>query len=261
MGDAGMRHHTSRYGDSSSDLISLRSEIEDLKLALQARDDFIAITAHELRNPMTPLLGISQMALNLARRAEPPVPPSLLSLLDRMRISIQEFVDRTTRLLDLSRINAGNLQLNPVEMDLSAAVGTIAGKYENSAIRRGSVLHMQIERGVSAVLDPLALTQIVENLLSNAFKFGGGKPVLLCLAVENGWAKLSIEDSGIGMDAEQQKHIFGRFKQVALPPLGGGIGIGLWLTGRLVAAMKGRIDVVSQAGRGSKFTVLLPLRQ
>lgn len=87
----------------------MQAELDQLKSALQARDDFIAIAAHELRNPMTPSLCLSHLALNAARKAEPPVPPSLLSLLERMSLSIQDFVDRATRLFGVSRINAGNL--------------------------------------------------------------------------------------------------------------------------------------------------------
>jgi two-component system OmpR family sensor kinase len=242
-------------------LILLQAELDHLRNALQARDDFIAIAAHELRNPMTPLLGLSHLALNAARKATPPVSPSLLSLLERMSLAIQDFVDRATRLLDLSRINAGNLQLRPTEVDLSAILHTIAAKYEDPLLRKGSPLSTNVEPGVKAWLDPLAFTQIVENLLSNAFKFGNSQPVELRLARTAEGVLLSVADSGIGISAEQQRHIFGRFEQAAPPPLGGGIGVGLWLTGRLVAAMKGRITVVSHAGQGATFTVQLPARQ
>jgi two-component system, OmpR family, sensor kinase len=238
----------------------LQAELAQLKISLQERDDFIAIAAHELRNPMTPLLGLSHLALTAAQKADPPVPPTLLSLLEKMDISIQDFVDRATRLLDLSRINAGNLQLRPAEADLSAILNTIAAKYENSTLRKGSPLEVNIEPEVKAWLDPLAFTQIVENLLSNAFKFGNGQSVRLCLARHEEGVTLSVEDFGIGISAEQQRHIFGRFNQAAPPPLGGGIGIGLWLTGRLVAAMKGRVSVTSHAGQGATFTVQLPRR-
>ena len=246
--------------DDGSTLISLQAELDHLRNALQARDDFLAIAAHELRNPMTPLLGLSFLALNAARKAEPPVPPSLLSLLEKMSFSIQDFVDRATRLLDLSRINAGNLQLRPTEADLSAILHILVAKYENPLLRKGSPLEITIEPGVKAWLDPLAFTQIVENLLSNAFKFGNGQTVALRFTRTEDGVSLSVADSGIGISAEQQRHIFGRFEQATTPPLGGGIGIGLWLTGRLVAAMKGRITVVSHPGQGATFTVQLPRR-
>jgi two-component system OmpR family sensor kinase len=247
--------------DERCTILMLRSELEQLKIALQTRDDFIAIAAHELRNPMTPLLGLSHLALIAAQKAEPPVPSSLLSLLEKMNIAIQDFVDRATRLLDLSRINAGNLQLHPAEADLSGILGTIIAKYESPALRKGSPLDLSIESGVKAWLDPLAFTQIVENLLSNAFKFGNAQTVKLGLGRTEDGVRLSVEDSGIGISAEQQRHIFGRFNQAAPPPLGGGIGVGLWLTGRLVAAMKGRISVTSHTGQGAAFTVQLPRRQ
>ncbi len=258
--DENVNFHPHRHGDQTGVKYNLLlQQIEALKRELQAREDFIAIAAHELRNPMTPLLGISQLAVSVARKAKPPVPLPLLSLLERMQSAIQDFVDRATRLLDLSRINAGNLQLTPVPVDLSATLGAIAAKYETIAARRGCTLQLRASPGVTAVLDPLAFTQIVENLLANAFKFGAGKPVSMRLEQTNGTARLMIQDAGIGMTPEQQAHIFGRFEQVSAPPLGGGLGIGLWLTHRLVAAMNGRISVASKAGRGSTFTVHLPL--
>ena len=109
------------------------------------------------------------------------------------------------------------------------------------------------------MLDRLAVEQVVENLLSNALKFGMGKPVAVQLRSDGHWATLHVRDLGIGMAPDQQARIFARFEQVVTQHKGSGFGIGLWVANRLVAAMDGRITVSSVVDEGSTFTVTLPL--
>ena len=103
------------------------------------------------------------------------------------------------------------------------------------------------------------MEQVVENLLSNALKFGAGRPVSLRLRSDGRWARLDVRDRGVGMSDDQQAHIFGRFEQVVARHRGGGFGVGLWVSNRLVGAMGGRITVSSRLGEGSTFAVTLPL--
>ena len=107
--------------------------------------------------------------------------------------------------------------------------------------------------------DRLAVEQVVENLLSNALKFGAGQPVTLRLRSDGRSARLDVQDRGIGMSPDQQARIFGRFEQIVAQHRGSGFGVGLWVANRLVAAMGGRIAVSSRPGEGSTFTVTLPL--
>jgi len=88
-----------------SELVELRQQVSDLRQAVRARDDFIAIAAHELRNPMTPILGIAQLALTTARNGSGTCPPRITVLLERMQLAVQEFIERATGLLDFSRID------------------------------------------------------------------------------------------------------------------------------------------------------------
>lgn len=249
------------HADSLAEVTRLRKENEELRRALRAKDDFIAIAAHELRNPMTPILGISQLALRSAKKAGTMCPPRIIPLLENLQDAVEAFVERATRLLDVSRIETGNLKLDPTTTDLSALVRSVAKRYEIIAGRVGSPLQLAIEDGVVGILDRLAVEQIVENLLSNAFKFGVGKPVLLRLKLEAGVACFEVKDHGPGMSADQTDRIFGQFEQIVTQYKGSGFGIGLWVTSRLIAAMKGRITVVSCQGDGSTFTAKLPLEQ
>jgi signal transduction histidine kinase len=244
---------------AASELADLRRQVEELRQAVRARDDFIAIAAHELRNPMTPILGVAELALTTARKAKGTCPPRIVVLLERMQRLVQEYVGRAERLLHVSRIGAGNLRLEPSSLDLSALVLSVAQRYELVAARGRSRLDLDVQAGVIAVVDQLAVEEVIENLLSNALKFGIGRPVTLRLRSNGQSARLDVQDHGIGVSADQQARIFGRFEQVVAQHQGVGFGIGLWVTDCLVTAMGGRIAVSSRLGEGSTFTVALPL--
>lgn len=244
---------------AASELADLRRQVEELRQAVRARDDFIAIAAHELRNPMTPILGVAEMALTAARNANPPVPPRITVLMERMQVLAQDFIKRATRLLDIGRIESDNLRLNPVATDLSALVRQVAQRYTVVAVRGGSTLELDIQDGIAGVLDRLAVEQVAENLLSNALKFGMGRPVAVRLSSDGATVRLEVQDQGIGMWPDQQARIFARFEQVIAEHRGQGFGIGLWVANRIVAAMDGRIAVSSVLDHGSTFTVTLPL--
>lgn len=244
---------------AASELADLRQQVAELREAVRARDDFIAIAAHELRNPMTPLMAVAELALKAARDVESACPPRVTTLLERMQLLAQDFIQRSTRLLDVSRIEAGNLRLEPCSTDLSALVRAVAQKYDVIAARSRSPVELAIEDGVVGVLDRLAVEQVIENLLSNALKFGAGKPVILRLQSHGRSVRLEVQNRGIGLSADQQARLFGRFEQVIAQHRGTGFGVGLWLANRLVTAMGGRIAVSSRVGEGSTFTVTLPL--
>jgi two-component system OmpR family sensor kinase len=245
--------------DVSSELAALRQQVEELRQAVRARDDFIAIAAHELRNPMTPLLGVTDLALAAARAAAGTCPPRITTLLERMQLLTRDFIQRSTRLLDVSRIATGNLRLEPSATDLSALVLSIVRKYEVAAARVRSPVELGIQDGITGVWDRLAIEQVTENLLSNALKFGAGKPVAVRLRTHGAAAWLDVQDRGIGMEPDQQARIFGRFEQIVAQHQGLGFGVGLWVANHLVMAMGGQIAVLSHPGEGSTFTVTLPL--
>ena len=245
--------------DELSELAELRELVETLRGSVRARDDFIAIAAHELRNPMTPIVGVAELALIAARRAEGKCPPRVIILLERLQRLVQDYVRRATRLLDITRLETGNLQLEPAATDLSQLVLSTVRRYEAEAAHQQCALQYDIEPDVSGRFDPLAVEQVIDNLVSNAVKFGAGKPVSVRLRSDGRAACLEVQDSGIGMSLDQQERIFGRFEQIVARHGGSGFGLGLWIASRLVAAMDGRVTVSSRPGDGSTFTVMLPL--
>jgi two-component system OmpR family sensor kinase len=244
--------------NAASELARLRELVDELRHAVRARDDFIAIAAHELRNPMTPILGVAELAL-ITAQSEGTCSPRLAALLESMQRLVHDYIRRATRLLDVSRIESGNLHLEPSVTDLSAIVLSVAQRYEVIAAHGCSLIELDVEDGLTGVCDPLAIEQVVENLLGNALKFGMGKPVTLRLRSEGKSARLEVQDRGIGIRPDQQARIFGRFEQVVGQHWSGDFGVGLWVANHLVAAMHGQIAVSSHVGEGSTFTVTIPL--
>jgi signal transduction histidine kinase len=107
--------------------------------------------------------------------------------------------------------------------------------------------------------DRLRLEQVVSNVLSNAIKYGEGRPILISLDSDDRAARLSVQDQGIGIAIEQQERLFGRFERGVSRRQYGGFGLGLWITRQLVDAMGGVVTVASRAGQGSTFSIVLPI--
>ena len=118
-----------------------------------------------------------------------------------------------------------------------------------------------MQGGVSGCWDRLALEQVTENLISNAIKYGAGKPIAISLSSDDGIARLSVRDEGAGISLDDQARIFGRFERAVRQRPHGGFGIGLWVAQQLVSALHGEIAISSQPGAGSDFIVALPLQQ
>ncbi|MFC7541843.1 sensor histidine kinase [Siccirubricoccus deserti] len=231
--------------------------IKELREAVQARDEFVAIAAHELRNPMTPIL--MQVGGLLAAARDPRrCRPELLAPRLEMELAVREFVRRSTALLDVSRIAAGNVRLELADVDLTGVVRRVVDRAGIAARMARSPLEADLQEGVMGIWDRLSLEEVTENLLSNAIKFGAGKPVSIALTSDGRTALLAVRDRGIGISEADRARIFGRFERAVTRREHGGFGIGLWLANQLVTAMGGGIAVESAPGEGTTFTVSLP---
>jgi two-component system OmpR family sensor kinase len=233
--------------------------VAELTQAVQARDAFIAIAAHELRNPMTPMLGYVEHILSVGRRPESRCPAAMIGALERLANQMGEYIKRATTLLDVSRITAGKLRAELSVVDLSAMMLQAVHRHRAGAERSGCRLEPRIAGEVTAVLDELAVEQIADNLLSNAVKYGAGAPIEVSLVRDGSNARLTVRDHGIGISKEDQARIFDAFERAVTRREEGGFGIGLWVVRHLVDAMHGKIHVASCPSEGSTFTVILPL--
>jgi two-component system OmpR family sensor kinase len=233
--------------------------VAELMRAVRARDAFIAIAAHELRNPMTPILGYVEHILSVGRRPESECPEAIIAALERLAGLIGEYIKRATTLLDISRITAGKLRAELSVVDLSGMMRQAVHRHRAGAERSGCRLEPSIEREVSGLLDELAVEQIVDNLLSNAVKYGAGEPIEVSLVRNGTKAQLTVQDHGIGISEQDRARIFEAFERAVTRREQGGFGIGLWVVRQLVDAMHGEIHVTSRPAEGSTFTVTLPL--
>jgi signal transduction histidine kinase len=230
--------------------------IDELRAAVAARDEFIAVAAHELRNPMTPIMGQVQLLLSRARRER--VSDSLIRGLEMLETAVDHYVHRATTLLEITRLNAEKIQLQPTRFDLCGLIHECVRKYEQMAARAGGRLHCLADQPVLGTWDRLATEQVLDNLVSNAIRYGDGKPVNVDLVAEDERVVLRVVDRGIGIAPSDRTKIFERFEQGSSAPRSGGFGIGLWLSNKLVRAQGGTLEVESELGQGSTFIVTLP---
>jgi len=221
----------------------------------QAKDEFLAMLAHELRNPLGAIGGAMQV-LSLTELRDPRTIRAR-DVIQRQVLNMARLVDD---LLDVGRVMTGKIMLDRQPIDLAKAVRScIAAMMSNQPAERAVEITSET---VWVDADPVRLEQIVGNLVSNALKFTPhGQRVGVSVSVEGTDAALRVTDEGIGMSAAVLPHIFDLFVQadVAIDRAKGGLGIGLTLVRRLVELHGGTVDADSQgAGRGACFTVRLP---
>ena len=231
-----------------------RGRTQQAEDALRERDEFISVAAHELRTPLTALqLKLQGLERGLVRDADKKT--ERLEGAVRQTERLARLIDR---LLDVSRIAQGRLELSPEEFDLSMLVRQVADDFRAPAANARVLLELQLPEKAEGTWDRLRIEQLLVNLLSNAVKYGAGKPVTVKLEVKEGVVRLTIADRGIGIAAQDVNRIFGRFQRAAPTRHYGGMGLGLYITRHIVEAHQGNISVDSAAGEGATFVVELP---
>jgi signal transduction histidine kinase len=244
------------------DITDRKRAEEELREAVQARDEFLSIASHELRTPVTALELNLTSILPLARSGragEGGGGDKLSGKLERAARQVDRLSTLINSLLDVTRITAGRLSLCPVDVDLAELVRSVVARFREVIERSESQLVLGIEERLPGRWDPMALETVTGNLLSNAIKFGSARPIEVALERTERGVRLSVTDHGIGIPAEQQSRIFERFERAVSSRHYGGFGIGLWVARHLVEAHGGSIEVWSRPGEGSRFTVSLPL--
>ncbi|MCB8821904.1 sensor histidine kinase [Microvirga rosea] len=237
---------------------ALEREVQDLREAIEARDAFLAVAAHELRNPMTPILAHVQRLRRLVETSDASK-DDLARSLGRLETLVEHYVRRATALLEVSRMTTGRRTLEIQTFDLAGLVRLVVETSLPAAQYVGSSISLEVPESLVVRTDPLAMEQILDNLLSNAVKYGQGQPIDLILRSEPQGAVLEVRDRGIGISVADQSRIFGRFERaVGREEAFGGFGVGLWVVGQLVEAMGADIQVQSSPGKGTTMTLRLP---
>ncbi len=218
--------------------------------AIRIRDAFLAIASHELKTPLTALT----LELEAQRRGREVSAASMLRQVKRL-------TDLVDSLLDVTRIRGGELELDLHEIDLSTVVRELGARYLSEAARAGCTLRVEADVPILGRWDRPRIEQIVSSLLSNALKYGPGKPVTVRTEALGDRARIVVCDEGIGIAPAALARIFERFERAVSHHQYGGLGLGLYLARRIVEAMGGTISARSEEGRGATFVVELPIRR
>jgi signal transduction histidine kinase len=235
-----------------------QSARQQAERAVAARDEFLAVAAHELATPLTPL----ELELETLKRAlgGTELAPNVHRKLDRASRQTKRLARLIERLLDVSRLAGGHLKLEPTDFDLSELVREVVEEHRGDATRAGSELSFTAPGALTGSWDRPRLAQVVANLLSNALKHGRGRPIALDLCDSPGGVTLTVEDHGNGIDPAELPRIFDRFERASPERRRGGLGLGLYVAREIVQAHGGSIGAASTPGSGSTFTVVLPRR-
>jgi two-component system CheB/CheR fusion protein len=243
--------------DFTSAALSLQRARDDAEMANRAKDEFLAVVSHELRRPLTAIVGWSELLL--AGRA---TPATAARAIEALYDNARRQQDMIEDLLDTSRTSTGGLRLNERLTDLTAVAGSAIEMVSDTAAARGITVTADLEGRLSLHGDPERLQQVVGNLLNNAIKFTprGGSISVALKRVEAG-VEIRVSDTGIGIAAEMLPVIFDAFctGDASSTRRRGGLGLGLTIAQRLTALHNGTIDVRSDgSGKGTTVVVRLP---
>jgi signal transduction histidine kinase len=239
----------------------IQNKKRQLEMASQRKSQFVASMSHELRTPLNAIIGLTDMLVsntahfNTEKAQEP---------LRRVLSAGNHLLGLINEVLDLSKIEAGKLELNPEAVDLTPLIEEVIGTVRQLAEKNHNRLVLEAPADLGTLtVDSVRLRQILLNLLSNSCKFTKhGEVALKVQKIADGesWIDFAVADTGIGMTAEQQTKLFAEFSQaVSLTALRyGGTGLGLAISRKLARMMGGDVTVASDPGKGSVFTVRLP---
>jgi len=221
--------------------------------AVFSRDQSFAAAAHELGNPLNALF-LQVHALMRTNGLE----PRTMARVFAMERLIKQMVDLNHRMLDTSRLSAGQFDLRLEDVDLTSLVQDLLANNAEQLAWSKCPASFSSPGPVVGRWDRLRLEQVISNLISNSMKYGFGQPISVSIEATADLAWLSVRDRGIGIAATDQERIFERFERAA--PMGGSssLGLGLWVVRQIVGALGGTIRVESAMGAGATFTVKLP---
>ena len=233
----------------------------ELERAVKMRDDFMSMVSHELRTPLNTLYLETQVRkLHLSRGNSAPFEAERLpAMIERDQRQIQNMVRLIDDMLDVSRLRSGSLSIQPRHFDASALARHVVESLAQQAEAAGCTITLEAPAAIQGAWDEFRIEQVLTNLLTNAMRYGAGKPVAVTVAQFGEEVHFRVCDNGIGIAPADQERIFGQFERTDLSrKQAPGLGLGLFIAQQIVRAHGGRVLVDSQPGQGACFTVVLP---
>ncbi len=253
-----VRSKVSVFVDMYRQRQQLQEAEAELKRAVQVRDDFMSMVSHELRTPLNTLFLQTQLRRRMAT-GQPPSPEQVQKMVDRDEQQIRNIVRLIDDMLDVSRMRRGTLAIAPAPGDLAQLVRRVVESFSDQAAAAGTPLTLTGCDALPGAWDEFRIEQVVANLITNAMRYGGGKPVQVEVQAGGSQATVSVKDNGIGISAQDHARIFEQFERAGDRKLAPGLGLGLFISRQIAQSHGGTIEVESSPGEGSTFTLRLPL--
>ena len=232
--------------------------VADLRAAVTARDEFLAVASHELRTPLSTLRLVATMLSRRLAQSHPDGESDVTRQVEALDRQIRRLEKLTADVLDVSRISSGRLELHREPSDLSILVREIVDRFLADRSQGAPVILFDSEPNATGYWDASRIDQVVSNLVSNAVSYGNGSTVQVTVRATEDTACVIVRDDGIGIAADTRDRIFERFERAVSSAHYGGLGLGLWIARQIVDAHGGTISVHSELGAGATFTVTLP---
>lgn len=252
-----------RWFGTNTDVDEQRRVREELRAAVSTRDEFLSIASHELKTPLTTLKIQTQMRKKSLIRGD-----SAMFDAEKLRKMVdgdERQINRITRLiddmLDIARISSGRLTVNPERVDLGAVVREVCERLSDQLNSVGCALTIDATPGAEGLWDRFRIEQVVMNLVTNAMKYGSGKPIQVSVKADHERVILRVQDAGIGISKADHARIFQQFERAVDRSEVSGLGLGLYIVRQILEAHGGTIRVESELGQGATFVVELPVNR
>lgn len=256
-------HRPMKIVGTNQDITERKRIEEELREAVRARDEFLSVASHELKTPLTAIgLQAQIMKRSIARSGEASLPAGRISkLIEQLDRQVQRLTRVVDDMLDISRLATGKLTIHVERFDLTELTREVVERFAPQIAPLGANILVETPEPVPGCWDRFRIEQVLMNLLTNAARYGEGKPIGVSVRRVDAHAELRVRDYGRGIAAENQERIFQRFERIASQQEPGGLGLGLFIVRQILHLHGGSIRVESRLGHGAVFVVELPLAE